>query len=115
MWMRFLEDSYGLVQILRNMGLKSHGLTCAVLKQGSLGIKDIITWNKASMVRHIWDIARKKDSLWVKWCHQFMLRGKSLWGGQWAADTSWTWKKIVKLKGIAHDFTQYKVGNGKDV
>lgn len=32
-------------------------------KEGGLGIKNVYVWNKACMVRHLWDITRKKDSV----------------------------------------------------
>lgn len=87
-------------------------MVCCPLKEGGLGIKSIVEWNKASMVRHIWDIAWKKDSLWVKWCHQYSLRRKSLWGGTWSGETSWTWTKLMKLRQVAYGCMQYKIGNG---
>lgn len=53
---------------------------CCPKKEGGLGIISIVDWNKVSMMRHLCDIARKKDILWVKWCNVYMLRGISLWG-----------------------------------
>ena len=32
-------------------------------KEGNLRIKNVYVWNKACMVRHLWDITRKKDSV----------------------------------------------------
>jgi len=34
--------------------------------KGGLGIKDYEAWNKAAVAKLIWDIADKKDILWVK-------------------------------------------------
>lgn len=33
---------------------------CNPKKEGGLGIKNIIVSNKACMVRHLWDLARKE-------------------------------------------------------
>lgn len=33
--------------------------------EGGLGIPDIFISNKANMAKHLWDLAHKKDSLWV--------------------------------------------------
>lgn len=30
------------------------------------------------MISHLWNLARKEDSMWVKWCHMVMLRSKNL-------------------------------------
>lgn len=35
--------------------------------QGDLGIKSLHIWNKVLLTKHIWNIATKKDTLWVKW------------------------------------------------
>ena len=87
---------------------------CCPKKEGGLGIKCIVMWNKACMLRHMWDLARKKDSMWVQWCHTYMLKGRSLWVGEVHGDVSWTWRKLMKLKDIAWSFIKYKIGNGND-
>lgn len=33
---------------------------CSPKREGGLGIKNIILWNQACMVIHLWDLARKK-------------------------------------------------------
>ena len=88
---------------------------CCPTKEGGLGIRSAVDVNKAAMLKHLWDIARKKDSLWVKWCHMFMLRGKSVWGCRCFADSSWTWRKILKLRSAAIQFIRYVVGDGSSV
>lgn len=75
----------------------------------------MVDWNKASMLRHLWDMARKKDSLWVKWCHMYMFRNNSVWSCRCAADTSWTWRKLPKLRSSAILLIKYRVGNGRCV
>ena len=100
--------------------MKKHGAkvawseVCCPKNEGGLGIKCIVTWNKACMMRHLWDVARKKDSLWVKWCHMFMLNGRNLWNMDIHGEVSWTWRKILKLRQIAQSFIKYKIGNGRD-
>ncbi|GJU20036.1 RNA-directed DNA polymerase, eukaryota, reverse transcriptase zinc-binding domain protein [Tanacetum coccineum] len=63
-----------LKAFLWNSGEVSKGKTKIVWKNvckpkihGGLGLKDLICWNKALLVKHIWNIANKKDTLWVKW------------------------------------------------
>lgn len=67
------------------------------------------------MTRHLWDITRKNDSLWVKWCHTFMLRENSLWNCSRTCSISWVWRKLLKLKGKVVDFIKYIVGNGETI
>lgn len=88
---------------------------CVPKCEGGLGIPDIFTCNKANMAKHLWDLARKKDSHWVKWCHMFMIKDKCLWGCRCPSNASWTWLKITKLRDSFHDVIRYKVGTGENI
>ena len=55
------------------------GDICLPKKEGGLGIPNATVVNKANMVKHLWNLARKKDSLWVKWCHTCVIKGRCLW------------------------------------
>ncbi|GJS59198.1 RNA-directed DNA polymerase, eukaryota, reverse transcriptase zinc-binding domain protein [Tanacetum coccineum] len=50
---------------------------CRPKDQGGLGLKSLHIWNQALLTKHVWNIATKKDSLWVKWVHYVKLRGKN--------------------------------------
>lgn len=89
------------------------GRMCAAQKkERGLGIKHHHL-NKACMIRHLWDIARIKDSLWVKSCHMYMLRGKNLWAGVFSGDVSCTWRKLMNLRQLTWRFIQYPIGDGR--
>ncbi|GKB25726.1 RNA-directed DNA polymerase, eukaryota, partial [Tanacetum coccineum] len=40
---------------------------CKPKDQGGLGFKSLELWKKTLLVKHLWNIASRKDSLWVKW------------------------------------------------
>ena len=42
------------------------GWDCLVLPatKGGLNLIDMYKWNKASILKHLWNIASKKDNLW---------------------------------------------------
>ena len=77
--------------------------SCHTKATGGLGIKDYAAWNKATIARLVWDIARKKDNLWVKWIHGRYLRGKDWWDYSPPPDSSWYWKKLCKIKVVFKD------------
>ncbi|RAL47356.1 hypothetical protein DM860_013321 [Cuscuta australis] len=52
---------------------------CRPKKEGGLGIKNLALWNYACNHSLLWDIANKKDVLWVKWIHNKYLKGSSIW------------------------------------
>ncbi|KAF7143946.1 hypothetical protein RHSIM_Rhsim05G0215400 [Rhododendron simsii] len=86
---------------------------CAPKEEGGLGIHWLKTWNKASMLRHLWAICMKADTLWIKWIHTFVLKKHSLWRAKIPHDASWTVCKLLKLRDMAQPWIQYVIGDGK--
>jgi hypothetical protein len=84
-------------------------------EEGGLGIKRLEVWNKASMMIHIWNLFARAGSLWVAWVEEMWLKGRSFWQIPIPHTCSWSWKKILKLRGDAKDFLSFKVGDGKKI
>nr|GEU55720.1 RNA-directed DNA polymerase, eukaryota, reverse transcriptase zinc-binding domain protein [Tanacetum cinerariifolium] len=40
---------------------------CKPKDQGGLGFKSLELWNRTLLVNHLWNVASRKESLWVKW------------------------------------------------
>ncbi|GKC96297.1 reverse transcriptase domain-containing protein [Tanacetum coccineum] len=70
-------------------------VVCLPKKEGGLGLRRLELFNKALMVSHIWNLLVRKESLWVKWIHEYKLRGRhffeipcratcSLWFDRWS-------------------------------
>lgn len=36
-------------------------------EEGGLGLRDLVTVNKAMILRHVWNIINNKHILWVRW------------------------------------------------
>lgn len=89
------------------------GDICLPKKEGGLGIPNIYVVNKDNMVKHQWDLARKKDSLWVKWCHTYITKDKCLWTLKCHQNASQSWTKILKLRASIHKFIKSRLGNGQ--
>ncbi|RAL40354.1 hypothetical protein DM860_006424 [Cuscuta australis] len=47
---------------------------CKPKMAGGLGFKNLVYWNQACNQGLLWDIASKKDILWVKWIHNRYLK-----------------------------------------
>ncbi|XP_052176609.1 uncharacterized protein LOC127790918 [Diospyros lotus] len=62
------------------------------------GLKDLRRWNLALLVKVLWNIHGKKDSLWVCWTHHQYLVSSSVW--EWAArkDDSPLIKKLLAIR-----------------
>ncbi|GJX01698.1 RNA-directed DNA polymerase, eukaryota, reverse transcriptase zinc-binding domain protein [Tanacetum coccineum] len=78
-----------------------------------LGLKDITVWNKALLVKHLWNIAIKKDSLWVKWISTMKLKNMSIWVVQKESSDSWGWKNLLDVRDIVVPHVNYEIGDGK--
>ncbi|GJY53051.1 RNA-directed DNA polymerase, eukaryota, reverse transcriptase zinc-binding domain protein [Tanacetum coccineum] len=61
---------------------------CRPKNQGGLGLKSLKVMNRALMVKHLWYIASRKESLWVKWLNVY--------------------------RDSVRRFVGYKTGNGND-
>ncbi|GJY05634.1 RNA-directed DNA polymerase, eukaryota, reverse transcriptase zinc-binding domain protein, partial [Tanacetum coccineum] len=57
----------------------SWGAICKPKDQGGLGLKNLGVWNEVLMIKHLWNVATKKNTLWVKWIYVERLKGKSIW------------------------------------
>ncbi|XP_058211744.1 uncharacterized protein LOC131323927 [Rhododendron vialii] len=52
---------------------------CCLKEEGGLGFRRIKKWNRASMLRHLWALCKKADTLWVKWMHTYFIKENCLW------------------------------------
>ncbi|GJW69599.1 hypothetical protein Tco_0126516 [Tanacetum coccineum] len=80
--------------------------------EGGLGIRSLEDWNIALVSKHIWNLITFKDSLWVKWVHAYKLKGRSFWDINDKGASSWSWKKILKIKGLIRDHIIHRIGDG---
>lgn len=71
---------------------------CLPKSAGGWNIIHLLWWNKAAIMKLLWAIAFKNDSLWVKWVHAYYIKGRDLWEVQLPIKAAWTTKKIFGCK-----------------
>ncbi|GKB55719.1 reverse transcriptase domain, reverse transcriptase zinc-binding domain protein [Tanacetum coccineum] len=54
-------------------------IVCLPKEEGGLGIRRLECFNLALMATHVWKLLILKESLWVKWIHEYKLKGRSFW------------------------------------
>ncbi|GJZ20273.1 reverse transcriptase domain-containing protein [Tanacetum coccineum] len=54
-------------------------IVCLPKEEGGLGIRRLECFNLALMATHVWKLLILKDYLWVKWIHEYKLKGHSFW------------------------------------
>lgn len=91
------------------------GKVCRPKEEGGLGLKNIQEWNLACMVRHVWDIARNKDTMWVKWIDSNRLHSQNIWQYRKSKNDPWFWNKLLEIRGQIQDKYKIAVGNGASV
>ncbi|GJZ96178.1 RNA-directed DNA polymerase, eukaryota, reverse transcriptase zinc-binding domain protein, partial [Tanacetum coccineum] len=87
---------------------------CKPKEYEGLGLKNLETWNEALLTKHLWNIAAKKDTLWVKWVHMMRLK-KSIWNVQFGPSDSWSWKCLLEIRDKVMDRMQYAIGDGSKI
>ena len=88
---------------------------CQPKQNGGLGLKPLEQWNDALLVKHLWNVASGKDSLWVKWIYSAKLKGKNVWEVQNKANDSWMWRNLLDLREAVRKHMVYKIGDGNNV
>ncbi|KAJ9535929.1 hypothetical protein OSB04_un000909 [Centaurea solstitialis] len=54
-------------------------MVCKPKANGGLGFKRLGWWNKALLAQHLWDLATKRESLWVRWVLCDAFKGANMW------------------------------------
>ncbi|GJT64029.1 RNA-directed DNA polymerase, eukaryota, reverse transcriptase zinc-binding domain protein [Tanacetum coccineum] len=94
---------------------KNKTLSYAGREQGGLGLKDLGVWNEVLMTKRLWNVAVKKDTLWIKWIYKEKLKDKSIWEAECDSNCTVGWKNILSLRVKIRKHVRWKVGNGRSV
>nr|GEX34492.1 hypothetical protein [Tanacetum cinerariifolium] len=103
-----LEKFSAVSRLYPNLGKST--IFCGSMDRG---LKPLESWNNAIFLKHLWNVANKKDSLWVKWISTIKLRERSVWEVEIQQNDSWIWKSLLELRSGVRDNMIYKIGNGK--
>lgn len=85
---------------------------CAPKAEGGLGFRVLKDWNKAAMSGHLWAIAKKADTLWIRWVHTYVINEQCLWHIRIPPSSSWTIIKIFQLRDMVQPWIKHVTGNG---
>ena len=85
---------------------------CLPKQEGGLGLRHVKDLNDSNVMKHVWNLVYKKDSLWVAWVRRFYMRQGSLWSAKVPTNCSWSWWKILQLRERIRPLIKHKVGDG---
>ncbi|GJY23016.1 putative reverse transcriptase domain, reverse transcriptase zinc-binding domain protein [Tanacetum coccineum] len=103
---------FGAMALEKGKSKVAWEIVCLPKEEGGLGIRRLECFNLALMATHVWKLLILKESLWVKWIHEYKLKGRSFWDYPLRGNMSWGWRKILSLRPIIRRFIWSKVGNG---
>ncbi|XP_039034561.1 uncharacterized protein LOC120170754 [Hibiscus syriacus] len=75
---------------------------CLLKSEGSFGIKDLRTWNKACIMILIKNILVVEGSLWVAWLRSYVFNVYDFWNIEIKPSMSWNLRQILKMRPEAN-------------
>ncbi|XP_074283015.1 uncharacterized protein LOC141607562 [Silene latifolia] len=73
---------------------------CQPRREGGIGIKEILGWNCAQMMKWILKLMYTPECLWSKWVHKYILKGEDFWHAQTSISHFWYWNNVDKIKNF---------------
>uniref|UniRef100_A0A0D3E2T0 Uncharacterized protein n=1 Tax=Brassica oleracea var. oleracea TaxID=109376 RepID=A0A0D3E2T0_BRAOL len=86
-----------------------------VKEQGGLGVKDLYSWNRACILKLIWLLFFRPDSVWVCWYKEVILKGSlsNYWTINTSPTNSWLANKLIKCRDLVFPLIKRRLGNGQ--
>ncbi|KAJ9536697.1 hypothetical protein OSB04_un000082 [Centaurea solstitialis] len=88
-------------------------LVCRPLRNGGLGFKRLTTWNRALIMKHLWDILTNRESLWITWIRRFCIGELGVWRARCLSKWSWILRKVMSIRDDVRQFVHVQIGNGR--
>ncbi|VFR01060.1 unnamed protein product, partial [Cuscuta campestris] len=71
---------------------------CKPKEEGGLGLKNSEVWNQALVAKNLWNIASRKETLWVQWVHSVYLQDRDIWAWIPKHGDSHFFKKLAEVR-----------------
>ncbi|XP_074282751.1 uncharacterized protein LOC141607296 [Silene latifolia] len=75
-------------------------LLCSPKLEGGIGIKEVLSWNCAQMMKWVWKLFHRPHCIWAKWISTYVLKGACVWDAQQTVSNSWYWNNVLKMKNL---------------
>ncbi|XP_058750078.1 uncharacterized protein LOC131623068 [Vicia villosa] len=82
--------------IMSRKALIAWSKVCEPKSQGGLNVVDLARWNKVCLIKLLWNLCRKADSLWVRWVHTNYMKDERVMVVPIKNSCSWILKEILK-------------------
>lgn len=68
---------------------------CVPKAYGGLNICNLKIWNEVVLLKSLWALAYKNDKLWIKWVHDYYLKGADIMQYRMPSTASWMLCRII--------------------
>lgn len=83
-------------------------------EEGGLAVRDLLTWNKACVMKLIWLLFFRAGSIWVAWFKKEILSGcvSNFWIIKESQKYSWSINKLIRLRDEVFPWIKTRIRNG---
>ena len=67
-------------------------------KNGGLNIIDLDIWNTVTLLKLLWNLSDKADSLWERWIHTYYVKNRNIMDIEVTTNASWIVKAILNQR-----------------
>lgn len=107
--------SWGKIGKDRYLSLISWHKICKPMEEGGLGIMDINLFNKALVMKTVWQVAANEERLWIKIMKAKYFPRGGFWAVKRTNDASALWRNIQRLKPELKNQVQWQIGDGTKI
>ena len=87
---------------------------CNPKNQGGLNLINLEIWNAVTMMKLLWNVCSKKDSLWIKWINCYYMKNGDVMSMGIKDSCSWILKGILKQRQKIQSLTSWSTLLQKD-
>ncbi|XP_075083485.1 uncharacterized protein LOC142167226 [Nicotiana tabacum] len=84
---------------------------CYPKSAGGINLIHVQIWNKAAIAKLLWNLSKKKDTLWIQWVHIYSVKQGLVWD-TYPKQASWVIQNIFKEKRyveeVGYDCTRFQ-------
>ncbi|XP_070014563.1 uncharacterized protein LOC142175548 [Nicotiana tabacum] len=73
---------------------------CTPKLRGGYGLINLQMWNRAAIAKLCWDVASKRDSLWIRWIHAYYIKDKRIEDIAIPQQASWMVRQILSARTV---------------
>lgn len=110
-----VEATYGQgSNVITKKALVAWEKICTPMTAGGLNLINFKLWNTAAIAKSCWDLAHKKDKLWIKWIHIYYIKTQQFFNVQVPQQVCWMVRKILEARPIL-ELVQFNTSSGKSL